>query len=83
MEMKISALSNRYFVVTGFDFNEVVFSSDQNSYEFDNIAVGEVHGSRYVAGGIPEMSTWAMLLLGFASLGFGGYQRARSERAIA
>ncbi len=26
---------------------------------------------------VPESSTWAMMLLGFASLGFAGYRRAR------
>jgi hypothetical protein len=26
---------------------------------------------------VPELSTWAMLAIGFASLGFAGYRRAR------
>jgi hypothetical protein len=30
---------------------------------------------------VPEPSTWAMMLLGFASLGFAGYRRARTGRA--
>ena len=60
--------SNRYFVVSGFDFNKAVFSSTQNSFEFDNVAVG----------GVPEPSTWAMMLLGFAGLGFAGYRKAKS-----
>ena len=30
---------------------------------------------------VPEPSTWAMMLLGFASLGFVGYRRARAGRA--
>jgi PEP-CTERM motif len=29
---------------------------------------------------IPEPSTWAMMLLGFAGLGFAGYRKARSAR---
>ncbi len=28
---------------------------------------------------IPEPSTWAMMLLGFAGLGFAGYRRAKSR----
>jgi hypothetical protein len=31
--------------------------------------------------GIPEPSTWAMMLLGFAGLGFVGYRRARAGHA--
>jgi PEP-CTERM motif-containing protein len=30
------------------------------------------------AGGVPEPSTWAMMLLGFAGLGFAGYRKAKS-----
>jgi hypothetical protein len=30
---------------------------------------------------VPEPSTWAMMLLGFAGLGFAGYRRARAGRA--
>jgi hypothetical protein len=29
----------------------------------------------------PEPSTWAMMLLGFAGLGFAGYRRARARAA--
>jgi hypothetical protein len=45
-----------------------VFSSTQNSFEFDNVAVA----------GAPEPSTWAMMLLGFSALGFAGYRKAKS-----
>jgi hypothetical protein len=32
---------------------------------------------------VPEPSTWAMMLLGFAGLGFAGYRRSRKASAIA
>jgi hypothetical protein len=32
--------------------------------------------------GVPETSTWAMLLLGFAGLGFAGYRSSRKKTAI-
>jgi hypothetical protein len=38
----------------------------------------------FVIGGIaaaPETSTWAMMLIGFAGLGYAGYRRAREPRA--
>lgn len=38
--------------------------------------VGESNGSR-----VPEPSTWAMMLAGFAGLGLAGYRRAKAGRA--
>jgi hypothetical protein len=32
---------------------------------------------------IPESSTWAMMLLGFAGLGFAGYRTSRKTASIA
>ena len=32
---------------------------------------------------IPEPSTWAMMLLGFAGLGFAGYRASRKNGALA
>jgi threonine/homoserine/homoserine lactone efflux protein len=31
---------------------------------------------------VPEPSTWAMMLLGFAGLGYAGYRRARAARRL-
>jgi hypothetical protein len=36
-----------------------------------------------VAGGVPEASTWAMLLVGFAGLGFAGVRASRKSAALA
>ena len=33
--------------------------------------------------GVPETSTWAMMLLGFASLGFAGFRKSRKNAAVA
>jgi hypothetical protein len=33
-----------------------------------------------VGGAVPESSTWAMMLLGFAGLGYAGYRRSREPR---
>jgi hypothetical protein len=41
---------------------------------------------RYIDGGfassVPEISTWAMLLLGFAGVGFAGYRRSRGQSGL-
>jgi hypothetical protein len=34
-----------------------------------------------VGGAVPEPSTWAMMLIAFAGLGYAGYRRAREPRA--
>jgi hypothetical protein len=36
-----------------------------------------------VAASTPEPSTWAMMILGFAGLGFAGYRKSRKAVAIA
>ena len=36
-----------------------------------------------VTGGVPEPSTWVMMLLGFAGLGFAGYRTSRKPVSIA
>jgi len=42
--------------------------STQQGNLLDNVSVGT---------GVPEVSTWAMMLLGFAGLGFAGYRRGK------
>jgi hypothetical protein len=46
-----------------------------------NVGTGEIGGKTGTIVGTPEPSTWAMMLLGFAGLGFAGYRKARSARA--
>jgi hypothetical protein len=36
-----------------------------------------------IAAAVPEPSTWAMMFLGFAGLGFIGYRRSRKDRGLA
>jgi PEP-CTERM motif len=45
----------------------------------DNLSVSTVS----TVGGVPEPSTWAMLLLGFAGLGFAAYRRAGQQASAA
>jgi fibronectin-binding autotransporter adhesin len=63
--------SNGYIQFTGLDpFTSVTFSSPvQNAFEVDNISAG------FIAPGVPEPSTWAMMILGFMGVGFLAYRR--------
>jgi PEP-CTERM motif len=47
------------------------FSSGESSLMLDAIEL------EHSASAVPEPSTWAMLLIGFAGLGYAGYRRAR------
>jgi hypothetical protein len=53
-------LSNRYVTIAGLPtFDTVVITSNNNSFEFHNVAAA-----------VPELSTWAMMILGFVGLGY-------------
>ena len=39
--------------------------------------------SEYTASGVPEASTWAMMLLGFGGIGFASYRDRESRRRLA
>ena len=68
--------SNGYVLITGLpQFDRVVASSSANSFEFDNVVAG---GATQLSTAVPEPSTWAMLLLGFAGLGYGAFRRSKT-----
>jgi hypothetical protein len=55
------------FVGTGTTvIDSVTFESTSNAFEVSNFAVS----------GVPETSTWAMMILGFLGLGFLGYRKS-------
>jgi hypothetical protein len=45
---------------------------------FDAITAGGV-----AVGGVPELSTWAMMLIGFAGIGFAAYRKATPKSSVA
>lgn len=67
---QVADSSNRYVTFTDIIFDKVVLSSSTNSFEVDNISAAA-----------PELSTWAMMLFGFAGVGFVAYRRARNGAA--
>jgi hypothetical protein len=69
--------SNAYVLLSELPlFDRVVAASTSNSFEFDNVVAGG--GVTNFAGSVPETSTWAMMLLGFAGLGYAAY-RGRAQ----
>jgi len=57
--------------ITGADYGNVTglrFSSTQNAFEYDNLAVG-----------VPEPATWAMMIGGFGMLGFAARRRGTAK----
>ncbi len=56
--------NRRYFFTFGAadNVNRVVFNTTEPSFEFDDIAAA--------VSGVPEPSTWAMMILGFGLVGF-------------
>ena len=54
------------------------YASESQAYDFSNAFITAGFQS-----GVPEPSTWAMMALGFAGLGFAGFRRAKARPAIA
>lgn len=74
---QVSPQNNGLFRFTGTDgkaISSLTFTSGQNSFEFDDLAVQ--------AGAVPEPATWAMLVLGFGLVGSAA-RRRRSTLAMA
>ena len=72
--------------------------SDSSTYDFASLASLDVTPGVYtwtwgsgadadsftlIAGNVPEPSTWAMMLLGLAGLGYAGYRASRRTAAAA
>jgi hypothetical protein len=66
------------FIGSGSDTLTMTGQSGYCCWQIDNIAVNGPAVSP-----IPEPSTWAMMLLGFAGLGFAGYRRNKSAAPAA
>jgi hypothetical protein len=62
------------------DFTDKLFDPDTASYIRYTYVWANIT-SLTVSSGVPEPSTWAMLLLGFAGLGFAGYRRTKNAGA--
>ena len=71
---QVDPLANQLVTITGLGpFTTATFSSTANAFEF----------SLATAAGTPEPSTWAMMALGFAGLGYAAFRRNTKGRALA
>ncbi len=59
---------NRYVAFSNLVFDKVVLSSGRNAFEVDNVTAG-----------VPELSTWMMMLVGFGGLGLVARRRAKKS----
>lgn len=61
----------------GLFFIFVLGAGEQTSFVLDDSSVQSTYATTAIV--IPEPSTWVMMLLGFASLGYTGYRKAKNE----
>ena len=69
----ISAISVSDFVVNSDGYFAVADA-------LGNVGTGDIGGKIGTVVATPEPSTWAMMLLGFAGLGFAGYRKSQRGR---
>jgi PEP-CTERM motif len=72
-------LANQLVTITGLGaFTTATFTSTNNAFEFSLVTP-----TLNQTGGTPEPSTWAMMMLGFAGLGYAAVRRNTKGRALA
>ena len=67
------------FAATG---NVVTIAAITGLPEFD-FFIDNIHFNEPLVLGVPEPSTWAMMILGFAGVGFMAYRRSRKSTMLA
>jgi PEP-CTERM motif len=73
-----SPTGNQLVTITGLDaFTTATFSSTRNAFEFS------LETPTGITGGTPEPTTWAMMMVGFAGLGYAAFRRNTKGRALA
>jgi hypothetical protein len=68
----------------GFEANiDFVTSISGNTVDFHNVYANPGDFARVITAAVPEPSTWAMLILGFAGIGFMAYRRKSNPALMA
>ena len=66
-----------------FDFPEQGGSVQPGNFDSITSENRYLYGTVTLASGVPEPSTWAMILVGFVGLGFVGYRRSKARVTFA
>jgi hypothetical protein len=72
-----TALQSRLTLDLSSDTIAFIFPSSSDQFVQNYTSDGEVTANQSIQGVIPELSTWAMLLIGFAGLAYAGHRAAR------
>ena len=62
------------------NYEKEIFVGGGPNFVLDNL---RVNFSNNAVGGVPEPSTWAMMILGFAGVGFMAYRGSRKDQGFA
>jgi hypothetical protein len=83
-EVRLTGLDPNTPIISLGDFGEVATVNPLTGVVETPLLTGLTapHGLDFIPFAVPESSTWAMLLLGFAGLGYVGYRRARRPIAL-
>jgi hypothetical protein len=83
-EVRLTGLDPNTPIISLGDFGEVATVNPLTGVVETPLLTGLTapHGLDFIPFAVPESSTWAMLLLGFAGLGYAGYRRARRPIAL-
>jgi hypothetical protein len=89
MDFTAPGVTTTFWDTWGTDSMTFVATSSSATLQFKDLAIEFPGGAdlgldnvSVVGSAVPEMSTWAMMVVGFAGLGFAGYRRAKSRRAV-
>jgi hypothetical protein len=72
-----TALQSRLTLDLSSDTIAFTFPSSSDQFVQNYTSDGEVTAYQSIEGVVPEASTWAMMLVGFAGLAYAGYRRSR------
>jgi PEP-CTERM motif len=65
------------------EYDNRIFNLTDGGIAQYQIYDNDTNGDFFTAGAVPEPSTWAMMLIGFAGLGYVGYRGSRMKRILA